>query len=232
MLYLLFGLRQRMAAAPLMDLELLFRRPVSAGAFVIAIATALMVAIFFLGTFFLQQHEDHGPLATGLLFLPVAVTTMAGAQLGGRLIGRLGGRRLAAGSLVVSSAGLAIAAASATTLGVVGGVSAGAFGIGALFVVASATALGQVAPAEAGIASGVVSTFHEFGASAGAAVASSVAAGSLAAGTEAGYADAFVVSSVVALIAAVVAVAVIPPRPSSSPTSAPGAVPAGDEGRS
>ena len=44
--------------------------------------------------------------------------------------------------------------------------SIAAAGTGALFVVASATALGQVALHEAGI----VSTFHEFGASIGAAV--------------------------------------------------------------
>lgn len=38
--YLLFALRQRTAASPLMDLGLLFRRPVFAGVFVIGIATA------------------------------------------------------------------------------------------------------------------------------------------------------------------------------------------------
>ncbi len=64
-----------------------------AGTFVLFVTTALMVAVFFLGTFYLQQSEGHGPLATGLLFLPVALATMAGAQLGGRLIGRTGARR-------------------------------------------------------------------------------------------------------------------------------------------
>ena len=86
-LYLLFGWRQKTAASPLMNLSLLGRRPVGAGVFVILIATALMVAVFFLGTFYFQRSAGHGPLATGLLFLPIALATVTGANL------RSGGRR-------------------------------------------------------------------------------------------------------------------------------------------
>jgi EmrB/QacA subfamily drug resistance transporter len=213
--YLLFGLRQRTTASPLMDLGLLFRRPVSAGVFVIGIATALMVAVFFLGSFYLQELADLGPLATGLLFLPVALFTMAGANLGGRIIGRTGGRSLAVIGLVVAALGLTVPALSPTTLGVVIGISIGAAGIGSLFVVAAATALGNVAPHEAGIASGVLSTFHEFGASLGAAVVSSVAAASLAAQTTDGYGAAFTVAAAAALVSALVAAIIIPGRPRS-----------------
>jgi hypothetical protein len=52
-----------------------------------------------------------------------------------------------------------------------------AAGTGAVLVVASATALGQVTPHEAGVASGIVRTFHEFGASIGAAVVSGPSSG-------------------------------------------------------
>ena len=76
-----------------------------AGTFVLFVTTALMVAVFFLGTFYLQQSEGHGPLATGLLFLPVALATMAGAQLGGRLLGRIGARPLGVAGLLVAAAG-------------------------------------------------------------------------------------------------------------------------------
>lgn len=210
--YLLFGLRQRTAASPLMDLGLLFRRPVFAGVFVIGIATALMVAVFFLGSFYLQQVADLGPLATGLLFLPVALFTMGGANLGGRIIGRTGGRSLGVAGLILAAIGLAVPALWPTTVGVVVGISLGAAGIGGLFVVAAATALGNVAPHEAGIASGVLSTFHEFGASLGAAVVSSVAAASLAAQSVDGYADAFATAAVAAIVSAIIAGAAIPGR--------------------
>jgi EmrB/QacA subfamily drug resistance transporter len=210
--YLLFALRQRTAASPLMNLGLLFRRPVFAGVFVIGIATALMVAVFFLGSFYLQEVANLGPLETGLLFLPVALFTMGGANFGGRIIGRTGGRSLGMAGLAVAAIGLTVPAVSPTTLGVVIGISLGAAGIGGLFVVAAATALGNVAPHEAGIASGVLSTFHEFGASLGAAVVSSVAAASLVAQSVDGYGDAFATAAVAAAGSALVAGAAIPRR--------------------
>ncbi|TNC30579.1 MFS transporter, partial [Mumia zhuanghuii] len=219
-LYLAFGLWQRIAPSPLMDLHLIARRPVSSGIFVIAITTALMVAVFFLGSFYLQGRGDLGPLATGLLFLPVALATMAGAQIGGQLIGRTGGRALGVGGMLLAAAGLAVPVLWTTTVGVVVGISVGAAGLGTLFVVASATALGMVAPHEAGIASGIVSTFHEFGASLGAAVVSSVAAASLVDQTASGYTAAFLVAAVAAAVSAAVAGFVLPGRVKTAPEEA------------
>lgn len=214
-LYLLFYWRQQAASSPLMDLGLLSRRPVGAGVFVILIATALMVAVFFLGTFYFQQSAGHGPLMTGLLFLPIAVATMTGANLGGRLIGRWGARILGTAGMLIAAVGLLVPAVWATTAATTIGVSFGAFGIGALFVVASATALGQIGPEEAGIASGLLSTFHEFGASIGVATVSSIAALSLVAGGgDTGFQHAFLFAAVAAALAAVISAFVIPPRPS------------------
>lgn len=213
-LYLLFAWRQKTAASPLMDLGLLSRRPVGAGVFVIMIATALMVAVFFLGTFFFQQRAGHGPLATGLLFLPIAAATMTGANLGGRLIGRVGARVLGAGGMAIAAVGLLVPALWATTLATTIGVSFGALGIGALFVVASATALGQIGPEEAGIASGLLSTFHEFGASVGVATVSSIAAASLVVGGGgAGFQQAFGFAAAAAVVAAVISLVAIPAAP-------------------
>jgi predicted MFS family arabinose efflux permease len=182
-------------SSPLVDPRLLTRRPVVAGTFVLFVTTALMVAVFFLGTFYLQQSEGHGPLATGLLFLPVALATMAGAQLGGRLIGRVGARPLGVAGLLVAAAGLVTPALTLSTVSTVVAVSIGSAGLGALFVVAAATALGQVAPEEAGVASGVLSTSHELGSSLGAAVVSGVVAASLVAGTGAGFERGYLVAA-------------------------------------
>jgi EmrB/QacA subfamily drug resistance transporter len=210
--YLLFVLRQRTAAAPLMDLGLLIRRPVAAGTFVILTTTALMVAGFFLGTFYLQHHAGHGALLTGVLFLPIAVATIAAATVGGRIIGRVGARTLAMVGYAVAAAGFAVPAVVDGSAAVVIGISSGAAGLGLLFVTASATALGLVAPHEAGIASGIVSTFHEFGAATGAAVISSVAAASIAGSTTQGFVDGFSVAAVLAIVAGVVSVVLVPGR--------------------
>ncbi|MEV3984485.1 MFS transporter [Nonomuraea sp. NPDC049758] len=212
--YLLFALWQRRARSPLMDVRLLARRPVAVGAFLILMATALMIAVFFLGTFYFQHALGYGALQAGLLFLPVAPATMLGANLTGRLLGRWGGRALAVAGLTVAAIGMAVPAFSTNVVSVVAGVAVAAAGTGAMFVIASATALGQVAPHEAGIASGIVSTFHEFGASIGAAVISSVAAASLAGTTLNGFTSGFTVAAIASAGGAVVAALVTPGRPS------------------
>ncbi|MFW6722618.1 MFS transporter [Streptomyces sp. MAR4 CNY-716] len=211
--YLLFTVWQRRARSPLMDVRLLARRPVATGAFLILMATALMVAVFFLGTFYYQHARGYGALRTGLLFLPVAFAAMLGADLTGRLIGRTGARAPAIAALTAAAAGLAVPAVSMRPATVAIGVTVAALGTGAMFVVASATALGRVAPHEAGIASGIVSTFHEFGASLGAAVVSSVAAASLVGSTLEGFTEAFTVAAVAAAVSAAVAGALTPGRP-------------------
>ncbi|MDN5892426.1 MFS transporter [Arthrobacter sp. AOP36-A1-22] len=212
-LYLLFGWWQKTARSPLMNLSLLGRRPVFSGVFVLGIATALMVAVFFLGTFYFQQYAGFGPLATGLLFLPVALATMAGAQTAGKLVGRLGARKLGAIGMTVGAIGLLVPALWSTTLTTTIGISFGSLGIGMLFVVASVTALGNVAPEEAGIASGLLSTFHEIGASVGVATVSSIAVVSLTVGGDAGFKQAFLAVAIGAVAATIIASIAIPGRP-------------------
>jgi len=210
----------RRARHPLIDPALVSRRPVLAGTFVLFVATGLMVAVFFLGTFYLQGAAGHGPLTTGVLFLPVAVATMAGAQVAGRLVGRLGARVVGVTGLLVAAAGMLGPAVSLGTVTTVAAVSVGAAGLGALFVVASVAALSQVEPQHAGVASGILTTFHEIGASLGAAVMSGVAAASLVAGTESGFEQAYLVAAVVAAVAAIVTAALVPGRPAVSISSA------------
>ncbi|WP_262402025.1 MFS transporter [Actinomadura sp. CNU-125] len=137
--YALFGFWQRRAPSPLMDVRLLARRPVATGAFLIFMATALMIAVFFLGTFYFQHARDYGALRTGLLFLPVALATMLGADLTGRVLGRWGGRAPAVAGLVIAALGMAVPAISLNPVAVASGVAFAAAGTGALFVVASAT---------------------------------------------------------------------------------------------
>ena len=209
-LYAAFVARQRLAASPLMNVQLLTRRPVATGTLLILVATALMIMMFFLGTFALQEHHGYGALTTGLLFLPVALSTMLGANLAGRIIGRTGPRTLAVTGLAIAAVGLAVPAIWTGAAAMVAGMAVAAAGTGSLFVVASATALGQVAAHEAGLASGIVSTFHEFGASLGAAVVSSMAAASIAGTGTDGFSRGFTTGAIVAVVAAVATFAITP----------------------
>jgi EmrB/QacA subfamily drug resistance transporter len=211
-LYLTFLVRARRAAQPLMNLDLLARRPVAVGTLLVLVATALMITVFFLGSFYFQNYRGYNALQTGLLFLPVALATMAGSTVAGRVLARLGPRLLGVAGLAVGAIGMGVAAAVAGPTAMVAGISLAAAGTGAVFVVASATALGQVGPSEAGIASGIVSTFHEFGAALGAAVVSSIAATSLAGTSSAGFSRGFATAVVVAAVTALVTLAVAPGR--------------------
>jgi EmrB/QacA subfamily drug resistance transporter len=211
-LYLAFVARVRRAAHPLMNLNLLGRRPVVVGTLLVLVATALMITVFFLGSFFFQNYRGYNALQTGLLFLPVALATMAGATIAGRILARLGPRFLGVAGLGVAGIGMWVAATAAGPTVMVAGISLAAAGTGALFVVASATALGQVAPHEAGLASGIVSTFHEFGAAFGAAVVSSIAATSLAGTSSAGFSRGFITAALVAAVTALVTLAIAPGR--------------------
>jgi EmrB/QacA subfamily drug resistance transporter len=211
-LYAGFALSQRVVRAPLMDPRILTRRPVVAGTLMILVATALMIAVFFLGSFYLQHLRGYGALRTGLLFLPVALTTIAGAHTAGQVIGRLGQRAIGVTGLVVAGLGTAVPAIWDGVAVLVIGISVAAAGIGATFVAASTTALAHAAPHEAGVASGILSTFHEFGASLGVAAVSSIAAASIAGTSGAGFTNAFTFAAVVAGVAAVLAAVVVPAR--------------------
>jgi EmrB/QacA subfamily drug resistance transporter len=210
-LYLAFVLRVRRAAHPLMNLDLLLRRPVAVGTLLVLVATALMITVFFLGSFYFQRYRGHDALETGLLFLPVALATMAGSTIAGRVLARFGPRLLGAVGLGGGAIGMWVAATAGGSAAMVAGIGLAGAGTGVVFVVASATALGQVGPHEAGLASGIVSTFHEFGAALGAAVVSSMAATSLAGTNPAGFSRAFTTAAVVA--AATALLLLVPSRP-------------------
>ncbi|MEV8314287.1 hypothetical protein AB0Q95_08960 [Streptomyces sp. NPDC059900] len=83
-------------------------------------------------------------------------------------------------------------------------------GLGSVFVAATTTALGFIAHEEAGVASGVVNTFHEVGGSVGVAVVSTVAAAGIDGGTSGGFSDAFTVCAVAAAVSAAAAFALVP----------------------
>jgi EmrB/QacA subfamily drug resistance transporter len=177
--YWLLALRLRAASAPLLDPAMLVRRPVVRGLALILVATALMISVFFLGSFTLQQLHGFSPLDTGLCFLPVAAGTIVGSNLAGRVLPRRGVRAVSVAGLLVAAAGLAAAAGIFSMTILVVGVTVAGFGVGAAFVAASASLFSAVRPHEAGVASGALSTFHEFGAAIGVSAVSSVAAAAL-----------------------------------------------------
>ncbi|WP_432117780.1 MFS transporter [Streptomyces sp. bgisy032] len=222
--YGLFAVVERASRAPLMDLAMFTRRAVLAGAFLMLVATALLIAFFFLGSVYLQHVRGFSPLRTGLFFLPVAVATGVGAHLGSRLVGRIGSRTTAVAGMAIAAAGTVpltrLPDTGSVYAALLPGFAVASLGIGAVFVTATTTALAMVEHHEAGLASGVVNTFHEVGGSIGVAVVSTVAASGIERGTAGGFADGFTVCAVAAAAGAAVALGLVPrgkPRMTGGP---------------
>ncbi len=211
-LYAVFVVTERAVTAPLMDVRMLTRRPVAAAAFLMLVATGLLVGTFFLASFYLQRVRGYSALDTGLAFLPVAVAAVVGAHTASRLVARLDGRVLAAGSLALAAAGAGAAAHWPGPVTLIAGISVAAVGIGATFVTAFTTALSRIDTRQAGVGSGIINTFHELGGAIGVAVLSSIAAPSLTAADPslAGFTRAFTFCAIAALSAALLAALAVP----------------------
>lgn len=214
--YAVFVAIERSVRTPLMRAETLARRPVISGTFVMLLATALMLGLFFVSSLYLQHVLGYSALRTGLLFLPIAVAITLGAQAGGHLIGRIGGRAVAVGAFALTALGAALMIRVSPEAGVyttlLPGFVLAAFGIGPAFVTATTTTMANVPHGEAGVASGVINTFHELGGSIGVAVVSTVAAASLAPGATGagGFTAAFVLCAIVAAVAAAISFWLVP----------------------
>jgi hypothetical protein len=211
-LYAVFAILQRAAAVPLMDLRILARRPVAAGALLLLVATGVLVGSYFLASFYLQRVQGHDALTTGLLFLPVAVSTILGAQGASHLVTRVDSRVLVAASLTLAAIGTGAAGTWSGTASLVAALTVAGLGIGAAFVAAFTTALADIDPAAAGVGSGILNTFHELGGAIGVAVLSSIAVTGLTGARpgSGGFAGAYLAAAIAALAAAVLATVVVP----------------------
>ncbi|WP_101790281.1 MFS transporter [Nonomuraea indica] len=220
----LFAVVERRATTPLVRLEMLARRPVLAGNVVMLGASGLLLADFFLTSQYLQHVLRLSALATGLLFLPVALAIGVGTHIGLRVVGRLGGRpAVVAGFLLVAGGALLLARVPAdgnAWTHVLPGFAVAGLGLGAAFVAATTTAMAHVGSTEAGMASGLINMGHEMGATFGVAFVSTVAASSLgavagpggaASAPVGGFGAAFTATAVVAAVLAALAGWLVPP---------------------
>ncbi|MEO3869305.1 MFS transporter [Nonomuraea sp. B12E4] len=208
--YAAFGLVERKSAAALMNVRILARPPVAAGAFLMLIGTALLLAMIFLGSLFLQRVQGLPALVTGVLFLPVALVSGVAGHVAGHLIGRHGARGAAFTGLLLAAAGATLPALLDDTAWIIIGLAIGSGGVVLALVAATTTALGFISHQEAGLASGIVNTFHEVGGSIGVAVVSTVAATGIENGSPAGFGAAYATAAVAATMAALICLVMVP----------------------
>jgi EmrB/QacA subfamily drug resistance transporter len=204
----------RIAEHPLVPLRVFRRRSISAANGIAVTIGAALFGLYFFLSLFLQQTNGYSPLKAGSAFLPAALSTMAGALAGTRLVARLGARRqlvigplLAAGGLLWLSQ---LSAGDGYLDHVFGPLVLAGVGLGLAFVPMTIAATADVPIHEAGLASGLINTTRQIGGAVGLAVMATVAAG--ASSAIAGYDRAFAISAAALVIGAALAL-VLPAKP-------------------
>jgi EmrB/QacA subfamily drug resistance transporter len=214
-----FALCERRTAQPLLRLERLRDRAVGAGLLLCLVNAGLMFGLFLLCSLYLQLALGHGPLPTGLAFIPLAVAAGLGAHVAGHLLSRHGLRWSAGPALVLAAGGLLllshVPAHGSYLHDVLPGILMAGFGLGLSGTAMAVGVLTGIRRDEAGMLSGASATTHEIGGTLGIAIYASIAtaaSGGIFVGPSAaaGIAHAFLIAAHVALGAGVAAVVALP----------------------
>jgi EmrB/QacA subfamily drug resistance transporter len=208
-------LQARVARAPLMPLSLFRSRSLSVANSVMALLGVVFFSMWYFLTLYLQLVHHYSPIKAGLLFFPMGITIIVGAQIAGRLVTDLGPRLVLTIGLVASVAGFVLmsrlGAGSSYLAGVLPGSLLTTFGAGLCFTPLAAAATSGVPVRLAGLASGVLNTSRQVGGSIGLAALATIAtartqdagiARSAASALTDGYDRAFLVAAIVTAVAA------------------------------
>jgi EmrB/QacA subfamily drug resistance transporter len=175
-----FLVRQALAANPLMPLRLFRSRTLSGANLIQGLMVAAFFAFFFLGTLDLQRVLQYGPMAIGLAFLPNTIAMAAlSIEFAARLITRFGARNVLLAGLTCIVLGLALFAISPMQANYLRDLLLPMVlvGVGAAlsFTSLSLLAMADVAPSDAGLASGILNTTTQVSAALGLALLATLA---------------------------------------------------------
>jgi EmrB/QacA subfamily drug resistance transporter len=213
-----FAIFERHTDAPLLRVERIADRAVGGGLVLMLAAAGSIFGVFLLCSLYLQNVLGMGPLATGLAFIPLAVSAGIGAHAAGHVIARHGVRGPLGAAFAVAAVGMILLSRvgenGSYLRDVLPGMLVAGLGLGVAVVSVSMAILAGTRDGEAGMLSGLNSTGHEIGGTLGIAIFSTIAAGSGGAivGPQAasGIDDAFLVAALLATLASLVAIVVLP----------------------
>jgi EmrB/QacA subfamily drug resistance transporter len=226
----------RFASAPLMPLRIYRSRTLSAANVIVLLIGGATFGMWFFVSLWLQQVLGYSPIRAGLAFLPMTLCIVAGSTLASRLVSRFGAKRLLLTGMVLLTAGMAMFTGLSPHGTYLGNMLVPsllvAMGMGLAFVPATISAVAGVAPAEAGLASGLVNTSRLFGGALGLAILAAIATARTTHQLHAGIAEhaaltdgfqlAFAIGAGFALVGVLVVAFGLPRRiPMRQPASAP-----------
>jgi EmrB/QacA subfamily drug resistance transporter len=201
--------------APLVPFRI-FRTQTLLGANVVGVLLgASLFSMFFFVSLYMQQVLGYSAIHAGLSYLPLALTIVVAAGIGGQLVTRFGFKPILAAGLLFVAAGLAwfsqVSVGGGFLTDILGPSLLAATGLGFGFVTSTIAAVSGVDQREQGLASGLINTSQQIGGALGLAVLSTIATSrtgdlvatggsSPAQALTEGFQDAFLGGSVLALL--------------------------------
>ena len=226
--------------APLVPLRI-FRLRTLTGANVVGLLLgASLFSMFFFITLYMQQVLHYTPIHAGLSYLPLALTIIVAAGLGGQLVNRFGFKPILAAGMAVIAGGLLwfshIAVHGGFLADILGPSLLAATGLGLGFVASTIAAVAGVEPREQGLASGLINTSQQVGGAVGLAILATIATTRtnhvLARGTSSlphalteGFQAAFLAGAIIAALGLLATLVLIRTRDSRAPHEMPQADP-------
>jgi predicted MFS family arabinose efflux permease len=161
-----FVIVERRIAHPMFDLKLFMLPTFSGGAVAAFGLSASIFAMLLYLVLYLQDILGYSPLGTGARLMFLSGGTLATAIVAGRLSSRVPVRLLIGPGLILVGAGLLLMRgldAGSTWTHLIAGMIVGGLGVGLVNPPLASTAVGVVPPQQAGMASGINSTFRQVG---------------------------------------------------------------------
>jgi EmrB/QacA subfamily drug resistance transporter len=165
--------------APLVPFRIFRLRTLTGANTVALLLGAALVATFFFMSLYMQQVLGYSAIRAGLSYLPLAVTAVLAAGVGGRLATRFGFKPILAAGMLFVSAGLVwfgqVSVGGGFVTDILGPSLLVAVGVGFGFVTSTIAAVSGVEDREQGLASGLINTAQQIGGALGLAVLSTIA---------------------------------------------------------
>jgi len=170
---------ERNSAAPLVPFRIFRSRTLTGANTVGILLGASLFSMFFFISLYMQQVLGYSPIHAGLSYLPLALTIIVAAGLGGQLVTRFGFKPILAAGMLSVSLGLAwfsqISVGGSFLTDILGPSLLAAVGLGFGFVTSTIAAVSGVKEREQGLASGLINTSQQIGGALGLAVLSTIA---------------------------------------------------------
>ena len=173
-LLVLFAVVETRVSLPLVPPRLARSRPLALSSVALALNGSAFIGMFFLSALFLQGVRGASAIETGLQFVPMGVTAVAGAMVAQALVGRLGARPvIALGALLGGGSLLLLSTASAGgayATDVLPGFLLYGASVSLVAVPAQIGAVSEVTDQDAGAASGLLNAAFQVGSALGLAI--------------------------------------------------------------